>query len=79
MCDYTTAGTVEEVFWYTFDDLVQDYTISSALAMEILQCCTKPSIASFSFITIALEIFTIVIVRIYVYQPCYGINGPNVQ
>ena len=26
------------------DDLVQDFSISSALAMEILQSCTKPSI-----------------------------------
>ena len=26
-----------------FDDLVQDRSISSALAMEILQSCTKPS------------------------------------
>ena len=26
------------------DGLVQDYSISSALAMDILQSCTKPSI-----------------------------------
>ena len=25
-----------------FDDLVQDFSISSALAMEMLQSCTKP-------------------------------------
>ena len=31
------------------DDLLQDCSISSALAMEILQSCTKPSIWSFRF------------------------------
>ena len=29
-----------------FDGLVQDCKISSALAMELLQSCTKPSISS---------------------------------
>ena len=29
---------------YNFDDLVPDCSISTALAMEILQSCTKPSI-----------------------------------
>ena len=29
---------------HDFDELVQDCSICSALAMEILQVCTKPSI-----------------------------------
>ena len=29
---------------YHIDDLVQDYSISIANALEILQSCTKPSI-----------------------------------
>ena len=33
-----------EEFNYYIDGLVQDCSISSALAMEILQSCTKPSI-----------------------------------
>ena len=34
--------------WY-FDGLVQDCSNSSELAMELLQCCTKPSIYFFYF------------------------------
>ena len=30
--------------WYHFNGLVQDWCISSSLAMEVLQSCTKPSI-----------------------------------
>ena len=30
--------------WYNFDDLVQDCSNSSTLAMELLQSCTEPSI-----------------------------------
>ena len=30
--------------WYYIDGLVQDCSISSALAMEILKSCIKPSI-----------------------------------
>ena len=33
---------------YHIDSLVQDCSISSALAMEILQYCTKPSVLSLS-------------------------------
>ena len=33
-----------DVIHHYFDGLVQDCSISSALAMEILQSCTKPSI-----------------------------------
>ena len=33
--------------WTWIDSLVQDCIISSALAMEILQFCTKPSISHF--------------------------------
>ena len=29
--------------WYNFDDLVQDCSNSSALAMELLQSCVEPS------------------------------------
>ena len=29
--------------WYNFDDLVQDCSNSSALAMELLQSCAEPS------------------------------------
>ena len=32
------------------DDFVQDYSISSVLAMEILQSCTKPSIWGMSVV-----------------------------
>ena len=33
-----------ETLWYHIDGLVQDCSNSSALAMELLQSCTKPSI-----------------------------------
>ena len=39
------------MFLYHFDGLVQDCSISSALAMDILLPCTKPSI-SFSFFSL---------------------------
>ena len=28
--------------WHVIDDFVQDYSISSALAIELLQFCTEP-------------------------------------
>ena len=37
--------------WYHIDHLVQDCSISSALAMEILQSCTKPWTWAFYAIT----------------------------
>ena len=36
-----TTNDIEKSY---IDDLLQDCSISSALAMEILQSCTKPSI-----------------------------------
>ena len=38
------ANHFKSDFMHHFDGLVQDCSISSALAMEILQSCTKPSI-----------------------------------
>ena len=40
----TGSKIVKEVSDTCFDGLVQDYSISIANAMEILQSCTKPSI-----------------------------------
>ena len=37
------------IYWLHRDDLVQDFSISSALALEIQQRCTKPSIGSCKF------------------------------
>ena len=37
-----TLHSLAENFWCYIDGLVQDCSISSALAMEILQSCTKP-------------------------------------
>ena len=42
-----SSGFVDMVMVYfraDIDDLMQDCSISSALAMEMLQSCTKPSI-----------------------------------
>ena len=38
------------------DGLVQDCSISSALAMEILQSCTKPSMYSYTYMYIYIVI-----------------------
>ena len=47
-CQYVNFGTVvispEIVFGENIDGLVQDCSISIALAMEMLQSCTKPPI-----------------------------------
>ena len=45
-----TATSIDFIFLY-IDGLVQDCSISSALAMEILQSCTKASI-SFTQLTV---------------------------
>ena len=42
-CAFMNLGICERVY---FDGLMQDCSISSALALEILQSCTKPSICS---------------------------------
>ena len=39
-----TVAPGEQQQWYHLDVLVQDCSISSALAMEMLQSCTKASI-----------------------------------
>ena len=44
--------------WYDFDGLVQDGSISSVLAMEILQSCTKPWISVDFFLWYAQSVLT---------------------
>ena len=42
--DGAPADVVTRSFQYKFDGLAQDCSNSSALALELLQSCTKPSI-----------------------------------
>ena len=43
MCDLLSKIPIFNHFKYQFDGLVQDYSISIANALEILQSYTKPS------------------------------------
>ena len=47
--EHTADIVVVLTIWLHLDGLVQDCTFSSALAMEILQSCTKPSICGCCF------------------------------
>ena len=45
--------------YQSFDGLVQDCSISSALAMEILQSCCKPSIVCFLKLDLSISIYSV--------------------
>ena len=49
MLKWSSGGPQYHLWSDNFDGLVQDCSISSALALEILQPCTKPSMCDVSF------------------------------